>query len=226
MLIYPFPPPSRSQDGDRGLLDRSADALCAMFGLADTAQGSWGNWSRLDELQPGHPAFVMRRTADGLSLDTQCWDISGGEACWPTTRIISVSLPWWRRLAVRPEQRCLIPVTACTATLPPRPGGTRSRDGGAAWFGLADEPVFTIAGLWRETGNARCFAMLGCLADAPFPDMPVVIAPADRDAWLTAPWEAVAPLMAPCAPAQLRIGLPDRAVSFYAEEGLAAATGR
>lgn len=211
MSIHPPLSDARSPGSDRALLDRTAGALAEAFDLAGSAQGSWGNWPRLGELRAGQPAFVLRRTSEGLSLDTQRWDISGGAGCWPTTRILSVSLPWWRRLAERPAQRCLIPVTACTAPLPPKGG----RDGRSAWFTIPDEPVFTIAGLWRDTGDGRCFAMLGCPAEAVFPILPVVIAASERATWLNADWDIAAPLMAPPAPDRIRIGLPEFSSPFY-----------
>lgn len=204
------------------MLDRTADELCRTFAIAATPPSAWGAWAQLGDLRPGHPAFVLRRTGDGeeggggLALDTQRWDISGGQACWPTTQILSVSLPWWRRLAERPAQRCLIPLTACTALLPNR-AGMAAGAGRSAWFDMVDEPVFTVAGLWRDTGTARGFAMLGCLADAPFSILPVVIAPCDRDRWLDAPWDMAAPLIAPVPAERVRIGLPEPIASFYAD---------
>ncbi|WP_394664065.1 hypothetical protein [uncultured Sphingomonas sp.] len=216
MSIYPLRPSPKPHGRDRAMLDRTAEALGQTFGLDGAAQGSWGNWSHLGELLPSQPAFVLRRTPEsvGLSLDTQRWDISGGARCWPTTWILSVSLPWWRRLATRPAQRCLIPVTACAAPLPPRDG----RDGRSGWFTMVDEPVFTIAGLWRDTGDARCFAMLACPTDGPFPVMPVVIAAGDRATWLDADWDAAAPLMTAVGPERVRIGLSEDDAPFYAEE--------
>lgn len=184
--------------------------------IAPSLQSSWGRWSRLSDLRAHHPAFIIRDTPQGLGLDTQRWDISGGEACWPTTRIVSMTLPWWRRLAERLAQRCLIPVTACTATLPSRHGRDGARGERPAWFTPPNEPVFTIAGLWRETGDARCFAMVGCLGEGPFSVMPVVIAPEDRETWLHGTWDDVAALQRPCAPEHMRIGLPESPPPFYA----------
>jgi len=219
----------RPNGTDAARLDRTAEALCAAFGCVTIEQASWGRWSRLTDLRPGHPAFVLRAMpqGQGLGLDTQCWDIGAGEACWPTTRIVSVSLPWWRRLAERPGQRCLIPVSACTAALPARRGRGSGGEGRPTWFTLADEPVFTIAGLWRDAGEARGFAMLGCLSDGPFPIMPVIVPAASRDRWLSAPWDSVAPLLTPGVPETLRLGLPEPHPAFYADRPPAATvTGR
>ncbi|WP_343528062.1 hypothetical protein [Sphingomonas sp.] len=224
-------PGARPPVTDRATLDRTAEELCDAFGLTGRAQTSWGRWSRLADLYPGHPAFVIRGTDEGMTLDIQRWDISGGEACWPTTQILSLSLPWWHRLAERPGQRCLIPLTAGTAAPASRQEG--AWDGGLGgkwdgegegggwptWFTLADQPLFTVAGLWRGAGDTRCFAMLICLGDGPLATMPVVIAPQDRERWLNGAWSEVAALQAACAPERLRIGLFDPAVSAYAGKG-------
>lgn len=195
---------------DRATLDRNVGDLCTAFDIAWTYRASWDTRSSLRDLVPGHPAFVLRKGSQGLGLDTQCWDISGGEACWPTTRILSL-LPWWRQLAEQPAQRCLIPLTACTATRTGRHGGS----GQAMWFTLDDASLFTVAGLWREARGARCFAMLGCLGDETLPIMPVVIASKDREPWLHGAWDEVTPLLTPCDPRRLRIGLPEPSSAPY-----------
>jgi len=204
VIISPHPmagmaPPST----DRATLDRTASELCRDFSIAHSGQGSWGAWSRLQDLRAGDPAFVVRRGEGGLILDTQRWDISGGEACWPTTQILSLSLPWWRRLAERPAQRCLIPLTAACVALSPSGGR-------AAWFTLADTPLFTVAGLWRDHGGARCFAMLGCVSGhAPWSSLPMIVAPEDRARWLDGDWDDLLTLQTAWSPERIRIGLSD-----------------
>lgn len=216
-------------DPPRAMLDRTAEELCTAFGCAAAHQASWGRWSRLTDLRPGHPGFVLRRTAQGLGLDTQRWGIGGGGGRQPTTRIAGVSLPWWRRLAERPDQRCLIPVSACTAmrSAPLSDG----RDGRSAWFALVDEPVFTLAGLWRGAGGARGFAMLGAPDDGAFPVMPVIVPAEARERWLGAPWDVAAPLLASTVPATPWIVLSETRTAFYeggcpATTSLATMTGR
>lgn len=200
---------------DLARLDHSPRELCAAFDITWQHQVSWGARSHLQDLLPGHPAFVIRQAPEGLSLDTQRWDISGGETCWPTTRILSLSLPWWRKLAEQPEGRCLIPLTACTATFVGRHGG----DMRAAWFTLEDQPLFTVAGLWRQIGNARYFAMLGCIGDEPVPIMPVVIAPEHRTSWLQDALENATPLLVPYGLEQIRIGLHEPLMLEVAANG-------
>lgn len=198
----------RGAVSDRATLDRTAEDLCRSFAISWTAQASWGTWSELADLRSGHPAFVIRHTPEGTGLDTQRWGI--GEGREPTTRIPGLSLPWWRRLAERPAQRCLIPLTACTMASSARPG----RDRRAAWFALADAPVFTVAGLWRDSGDARCFALVEC-EDGDLSPMPMIVAAADRGRWLHGSIEDIAALQRPCPPEMLRIGLPRPTAPAY-----------
>ncbi len=200
-------PIRRGPTGDRAMLDRTAEALCADFAIAWTAQASWGTWDQLTDLRAGHPAFVIRHTAEGNGLDTQRWGI--GEGREATTRIPGLSLPWWRRLAERPAQRCLIPLTACTLSASGQPG----RDRRATWFALAEEPVFTVAGLWRESGDARCFALVE--GEDGLSPMPMIVAAADRERWLHGSIEEIATLQRPSPPEMLRIVLPRPAAPVY-----------
>ena len=199
---------------DHAMLDCSADELCAMFGIARTFhEGSWGAWPHLRDLLPGHPAFVLRQGPQGLGLDTQRWDINGGETCWPTTQIFSLSLPWWRRLAEVPAQRCLIPMTAARGTL-------FSRDGRAdrsVWFTLDDQPIFTVAGLWRRNAGAHCFATLACAGgEGPWSTLPMIVAPCDRSRWLEGDWTDLTTLQVPSSALPIRIGLCDMPAAPYA----------
>lgn len=189
---------------DRAMLERDAEALCTDFAIAWTAQASWGTWGQLADLRAGHPAFVIRHTPDGTGLDTRRWGM--GEGREATTRIPGLSRPWWRRLAERPAQRCLIPLTACTMAAPPR-------ERRATWFALADASVFTVAGLWREDGDARGFAMVECQDDGLAP-MPLIVAAADRERWLHGSIADIAALQRPC-PETLRLGFPRPAAPVY-----------
>ncbi len=194
----------RGMTGDRATLDRSAEALCEDFAIAWSAQASWGTWGRLSDLRAGHPAFVIRHTPEGTGLDTQRWGM--GEGREATTRIPGLSRPWWRRLAERPAQRCLIPLTACTMATP-------ARERRATWFALADASVFTVAGLWREGGDARGFAMVEC-EDGLSP-MPMIVAAEDRERWLHGSIADITALQQPCLPETLRIGLPRPVALIY-----------
>ena len=81
------------------------------------------------------------------------------------------------------ERRCLIPVTAFAEAEGEKGAKTRT------WFSLPDEPLFAVAGLWRETSEwGRAYSMVmteACLHVADVHDrMPVILRRADWDDWL------------------------------------------
>ena len=50
------------------------------------------------------------REQDGeRAWDVMSWDVLGGQAAWPMTNVRNLALPQWRRLAEKPENRCLDP---------------------------------------------------------------------------------------------------------------------
>lgn len=54
----------------------------------------------------------MIREQDGeCGWDIMMWDAPGGQAAWPMTNVRNLKLPQWRKLAVDPANRCLIPPT-------------------------------------------------------------------------------------------------------------------
>ena len=81
------------------------------------------------------------------------------------------------------ERRCLIPVTAFAEAEGEKGAKTRT------WFSLPDEPLFAVAGLWRDTAEwGRAYTMVmteACLHVADVHDrMPVILKCADWDDWL------------------------------------------
>lgn len=63
------------------------------------------------ELRPKGRAYVVREQDGERGLDVMGWDVLGGGAAWPMTNVRNLGLPQWRRLAERPENRCLVPLT-------------------------------------------------------------------------------------------------------------------
>ena len=61
------------------------------------------------ELFPKSKAYVVRHEGGRSVLDVLLWDVLGGGAKWPMTNVRNLALPQWRRLADRPENRCLVP---------------------------------------------------------------------------------------------------------------------
>jgi putative SOS response-associated peptidase YedK len=93
-----------------------------------------------------------------------------------------------RRRLRRPSflaRRCLIPLEAFAEAQGQAGAKTRT------WFSLPGQPIFAAAGLWRSTAEwGACFTMVmteGCVDMGGNHDrMPVILAPENHAAWLTA----------------------------------------
>lgn len=93
--------------------------------------------------------------------------------------------PFWRPSMVAPR-RCLVPVSAWAEAEGEKGRMTRT------WYALPHGEPFAVAGLWRPTaewGDAYAMVMCaGCEQMADVHDrMPVILAPEQWDAWLSAP---------------------------------------
>lgn len=94
------------------------------------------------------------------------------------------------------ERRCLIPVTAFAEAEGEKGLMTRT------WFTLPDQPVFAVAGIWRDTdewGPAYSMVMTeACLHVADVHDrMPVILRRQDWADWTDGPPDAAALLCRP-----------------------------
>jgi putative SOS response-associated peptidase YedK len=134
---------------------------------------------------PGQPAEAM-----GL-----------GPPRWvPAVR--NLESPYWIGNLRHTELRCLIPATAFEC-------GTGAE---RRWYGVRDEPVFAIAGIWRDLTDMPVFAMLTTdPASALLPvegkgapsSMPVILRAADQDRWLHDDWKTAKALARPLASAAI-----------------------
>lgn len=108
--------------------------------------------------------------------------------------------PFWIGNLRNSEFRCLVPATAFMEW------GKRVDAQGKRlrhWFGCADQPIFAMAGVWKDSEVAS-FALLTCEANAALrlegvERMPVVL-PADpraHDLWLNGAWDRAKSLIAP-----------------------------
>jgi len=84
------------------------------------------------------------------------------------------------------ERRCLIPVSAFAEAEGEKGAKTKT------WFSLPDEPIFAVAGLWRDTeewGLAYTMVMTeACIHVANVHDrMPVILRRDDWQDWLDGP---------------------------------------
>lgn len=111
------------------------------------------------ELTPRSRADVVPEDERGRGLDIMSWDVLGGGAAWPMTNVRNLVLPQWRRLAEKPEDRCLVPLTEfCKWTPGPQDLGDGKKPvKGEMWFQVADQPLFAVAGFWQQTAKGAGF---------------------------------------------------------------------
>ena len=155
------------------------------------------------ELYPEARAWVVRENDRGRGADVMVWDVLGGMAKWPMTNVRNLALPQWRRLAEKPENRCLIPVTEFaewTPDLHDVGGGKPIK--GEMWFAVPEQPVFAIGGFWQQLGEVKHFAMVTCdpnelVAPIHPKAMVTILAPEDHERWLSGSYDDAVALQRP-----------------------------
>ena len=143
-----------------------------------------------EQVYPGYPALVC----DGAVLRAMVWGFplprtgAKGQALKPkpvnNARSDKLSGPFWS--ASFRARRCLIPVSAYAEAQGPPGAMTRT------WLGAPDGGLLAIAGLWRDSAEwgASCSMVTTDASAAVRPvhsRMPVILGPADWQAWLGAP---------------------------------------
>ena len=179
-------------------LSRSQDEIRRLFSV-DTDHA--GNLPPLSAIFPDQMAPVIRPGASGREMLMMRWGFPsppnvGGP---PVTNVRNVASPYWRPW-LKPEQRCLVPVSSFSEYADTKPRKT------PVWFALADErPLFAFAGIWRlwtgvrgtkkdpVEGDHLLFSFLTCPANGVVGPvhpkaMPVLLTTPDEWAtWLSAP---------------------------------------
>lgn len=156
------------------------------------------------EYAPLAKGLVIREEAGERIVDAMGWDVLGGLGKWPMTNVRQLGLPQWRRLAEKPEDRCLIPLTEfCEWT----PGKHDLGDGkpplkGEMWFACTDQPAFAVAGFWQHTKNGPGFTMVTCdpnelVAPIHPKAMITILEPEDQERWLRGSYDDVVALQRP-----------------------------
>ena len=149
------------------------------------------------ELYPKSKTYVIREEGGRRALNVMPWDVLGGGAAWRMTNVRNLALPQWRRLAERPENRCLVPLTEFCEWSPDRHRiGERKPIKGEMWFQVTDQPIFAVAAFWQQTAKGRNFTMATCdpneLVAPIHPKATItVLKKADWDAWLSCPLDNV-----------------------------------
>lgn len=204
-------------------------AMCNLYSVTKSQQAireaframtdNTGNLPPLPGIFPDQMAPVVRHTPSGRALGMMRWGfpsppgVPGGR---PVTNIRNTASAYWRAW-MKPEYRCLVPVTAFCEYAPGKPAVPH-------WFALnQDRPLFAFAGLWRPwtglrgtkaepaDGSHLLFAFLTCEPNAVVQPihpkaMPVLLTtPAACDAWMTAPAEQALELQRPLPDGLLQI---------------------
>jgi putative SOS response-associated peptidase YedK len=193
-------------------LTRSQDEIRQ---LARALRDIVGNLPPLPGIFPDTMAPVVRTAEDGVrELAMMRWGFPPPPTVGTrsVTNVRNVKSGYWRPW-LKPEQRCLVPVTSFCEWTDSRPKVTH-------WFALSDErPLFWFAGIWRPwTGDRRgkvsehrLFAFLttqpnAVVAPIHAKAMPVVLSTEQEcETWLTAPAEEALALQRPAPDELLQI---------------------
>lgn len=168
------------------------------------------------ELVPRGRAWVVRENDRGRGVDVMAWDVAGGQASWPMTNVRNLDRPQWRRLAERPANRCLVPLSEfCEWTPEPVDLGDGKRPvRGEMWFEVIDQPLFAVAGVWQATAIGDAFAMVTCPPNdlvAPIHPkaMITILEEADWDRWLRGTYDDVVALQRPYPAERMAVRGPE-----------------
>ena len=190
-------------------LDAPARAIGATFGV-DERDDPWsGGHVALGGFAPVITAgreFVAGPRPDGRSprrMVPRLWGVPpppSVQEARPVLSVRNVESPFWIGNLRNAEFRCLVPATAFMVW-----GKGVDSDGKRVrhWFACADQPVFALAGVWKDS-EVPSFALLTCEPNAVLrhtgrDTMPVIL-PADakaQDLWLRGSWNRAAALLQP-----------------------------
>ena len=118
--------------------------MCNRARYAGEPETLWGSAAKLfserprdnrfnpKELRPKSRNYVIREQEGDRFWDVMTWDVLGGQAPWPMTNVRNLALAQWRRLAAKPENRCVIPLTEFAEFTPERHD---LGDGKQRWLG-------------------------------------------------------------------------------------------
>lgn len=119
---------------------------------------------------------------------------------------------FWKRWAVAPENRCLIPVIRYAEAEGPRGSKTET------WLSVPDMPMMAWAGLWRSSEEwGDCYT--GVMTNAA-PELanvhdraPVILAPDEWESWLTMPFDDLYRFDRPWPASSVKVEATDRSWS-------------
>lgn len=172
-------------------------------------------------IYPDYAAPIVRTDANGdrilttarWGLPSPAFALEGKKVDKGVTNVRNTRSPHWRRW-LKPENRCLVPLTAFS-----EPGRNAEGKYEPVWFRLAGddpEPLAFFAGIWvADWASVRKLKegeittdLFGFLTTEPNAEvkavhpkaMPVILTePDELETWMTAPWEIAAELQRPLA---------------------------
>lgn len=186
-------------------MTRNQDAIRKLFGVK---RDNAGNMRSFPAIFPDNEAPVLHLSNSERTLSMMRWGMPnppqfGGYS----TNIRNTASPHWRRW-LKPEHRCLVPVTSFSEYAPKPDPVTKKKD--IVWFALDEtRPLFAFAGIWTNwtgvrgtkakpiEGEHQLYAFLttepNAVVEPVHPKaMPVILHQDDWEKWLTAePKEAL-----------------------------------
>jgi putative SOS response-associated peptidase YedK len=133
-------------------ITKNRDAMRRLFNVV---KDSVGNLASMPGVFPDYEAPLVRNGEGGRELIKMRWDMPpppqyGGA---PITNIRNTSSPHWRGW-LKPENRCLVPVSSFSEYAPEPNPVTRKKD--VVWFALDESrPLFAFAGIWTSFKGER-----------------------------------------------------------------------
>ena len=197
-------------------LDAPAAAIAAQFG-ANAGDDPWSG-GHIAQAQFAPVITAGREFIAGARLERtprrmvpRLWGVQPPHMSEDTGRLVTtvrtINSPFWIGNLRNSEFRCLVPATAIMlwGRIDPVTNKRRSH-----WFGCSDQPLFAMAGVWKDT-DIPGFALLTTVANAALGEigqqtMPVIL-PADRavqDEWLRGGWDRAQGLLAPYSSSLMR----------------------
>lgn len=192
-------------------LDATAAQLARRFDAVVAANDPWAGGL----IAPGNFAPVITAGREFVAgarppgdakrrLVPRLWGVPPPPAAGETGRAVltvrNPDSPFWIGNLRNSEFRCLVPATQVMLW-----GGTDPKSGRRRqiWLSCADQPLFAMAGVWKDSEVAS-FALLTCPANAALraagvERMPVILSadPAAVQQWLIGGWNRAEPLLAP-----------------------------
>src|SRR3954452_11136950 len=126
----------------------------AIRDLFKVTRDNSGNLPPLPAIFPDQVAPVVRVNEGERELTMMRWGMpSPPQFPGITTNIRNTASPHWRRW-LKPESRCLVPVTSFSEYAPEPNPETGKKD--VVWFALdRDRPLFAFAGIWTPWTGTR-----------------------------------------------------------------------